>query len=148
MIIKQPIRPEVSVFPQSQRKWSSEAGIAKFPNATSSSATGDSRFSALNAGYKATMTGGVIADFVAQVLLSQSAGRPAAGRPVTIGRAHEQSSAHPFLISETGFARDHFNRMPTLRDHELRGVESQALDRLGGRRAGCVPKRATELART
>jgi hypothetical protein len=44
-----------------------------------------------------------------------------------------KGATHPFLISKSGFAGDHFNGMAALRDHQSRSFNPQALDRLGGR---------------
>ena len=44
---------------------------------------------------------------------------------------HDGLAGHTAIIN---LARDHFNRMSALRDHQLRSFESQALDRLAGRR--------------
>jgi hypothetical protein len=81
-------------------------------------------------------------------MLDSSNCHPPSKRLGGLSENTDKRAAHSFLISESGFARDHFNRMSALRDHQARGFEPEAFDRLRGRRARLGPERPAELTRT
>ena len=59
----------------------------------------------------------------------------------------QEGPAHALLVAEAGLGGDDANRVAALLDHQARGVEPEAFDRLGGRGAGLGAEGAAELAR-
>src|SRR6266404_7498336 len=54
----------------------------------------------------------------------------------------QEGPAHTLSIREPGLARDRIDGMPTLFEHQPRGIEATMFRRLGGRLAGFRPERA------
>ena len=70
-----------------------------------------------------------------------------ADRPRNLAVHPRKRETHPFPIGKSHLSGDHLDRQPTLLQHQLRGLDSQRLDRLRRRRAGFRAEEPRELAR-